>query len=187
MGKPSKYREWILTGFMRQYVIDKVKKPLKKAIVELGRGGSWLGMFIALIQIIRIAKRYPKPTRENCLHSNTHRLFDIRDKFFEYNDGQKPLWEAAFKLLIAEYEHDPHYQSRFDWMLEEIAKSGWEPRLTRPMSHWKEPGMAGISRVLPLTPEAWAKVVHTEEPYRSMLLRDIIYPVEERVKVGVLE
>lgn len=153
----SKYREGMLTGSMRQYVIDKVKKPLKKAITAL-------------------VKRYPEPTRENCLHPNTHRLFDIRDKFFEYEDnpGRKTLFEAAFKILIAEYEHDPYYRWRFDWMLEEMWKSGWEPRPMRPMSHWKEPGMAGISKVTPMTPAVWAEIVKTKEPYRSALIQDLI-------------
>jgi len=142
---------------MRQYIIHKVKKPLMKAIITL-------------------VKRYPNPTRENCSYPNTHILFDIWDKFSEYEDnsGRKALFDAAFKFLIVEYEHDPYYRYRFDWMLEEIVKRGWLPRPTQPMSHWKEPGRAGISEVFPLTPEAWARVVHTEEPYRSMLLRDII-------------
>lgn len=107
----------------RKYVMDKVKKPLMKAITIL-------------------AKRYPEPTRENTKAPNTKRLFDIRDKFFEYEDnkGRKPLFEAIWKIFIAEYEHDPYYRYRIDWALEEIAKSGWEPRPAgRPYGCWREP------------------------------------------------
>lgn len=106
---------------MRRYVIDKVKKPLMKAIITL-------------------VNRYPDPTRENCLRSNSQILFNIRDKFFEFenNKGRKALFEAAFKLLIAEYEHDPYYRYRFDWVLEQLMDSDWKPRQMRKEHCWKE-------------------------------------------------
>lgn len=118
--KPLSHR--LLRGKMRDYVIDKIKKPMMERIISL-------------------VSKYPEPTRENCLHPNTQKLLDIRDKFFEYENlaGRKPLFEAAFKLLIIEYEHDPYYRWRFEWLLEEINKSGWLPRKEgRPLSHWKE-------------------------------------------------
>lgn len=135
-------------GPMRKYVMDKVKKPLMKAIVTL-------------------AQRYPDPTRENCIQSNSHILFDIRDKFFEYerNDGRKPLFEAIFKLLIAEYEHDPYYRFRLDWVLEQIEKSDWKPRPRIPMECWTEFGE------LRMPPPDWSALVPLGEPLGSMFIQ----------------
>ena len=120
-------RHQILRGEMRDYFIDKVKSPLMKAIVIIGN-------------------RFPEPTRENVLHPNSQRLLDIQDKFFEYenNSGRKALFKAAFRIMIAVYEHDPYYHYRFDWFLEMISKSGWKVRsYGHPVTHWKEPAPYG--------------------------------------------
>jgi len=114
---------WILMQPMRQYVIDKIKAPMLKAIVAL-------------------ASKYPKPTRENVVKINTLTLLDIRDKFFEYEDnpGRKALFEAIWQIFIVEYEHDIYYRHRIDWVLEEITKSDWKPRpLGHPDKCWREP------------------------------------------------
>ena len=105
----------------RSYVAEKIKKPLLKAITIL-------------------ATRYPEPTRDNTAVSNTHRLLDIRDKFFrhEENLGRDALFRAIWRVLIVEYEHDTYYRHRIDWVLGEIAKSGWEPNpLGHPKKCWK--------------------------------------------------
>ena len=145
------YRNQVLLGSMGKYIKDKVKKPLMKAIT-------------------RLANMYPEPTRENCIQPNSKILFDIRDKFFEYEDNsgaREAMFKAAFKLLIAEYEHDPYYRFRIDWMLEEIEKSDWEPRPRFPMPHWKEFGP------LPNPPVPWSAVVAVEEPDIPTCIRRI--------------
>ena len=108
-------RTTMLFGKGRNYIIEKVKRPFMKVIIF-------------------IAKRLPEPTRENTTHPNTHILLDVRDRFFELenNPGRKELFESAFKIFICEYEHDPYYARRFDWLLEEIQKRGWTPRGTNP-------------------------------------------------------
>ena len=128
----SKYSNLVLTGSMRKYIMQKVKKPLLKAITIL-------------------AERYPEPTRKNCQHPNTYRLFDIADKFFGYeaNPERIALFKAAFKLLIAEYEHDPYYRFRFDWFLGEISESGWLLETTRPLRGWKGPERWWVSDASP--------------------------------------
>lgn len=122
-GETRPYGYQVLRGTMRDYVISKIKKPMMKAITTL-------------------ANRYPEPTRVNCLHPNSHILFDIQDKFFEYEDNhneREAMFRAAFKILIAEYEHDPYYRYRFDWILEQIIDSDWKPRKIRNEQCWKEP------------------------------------------------
>ncbi len=95
----------------REYFIEKVNKPLEKAIIILGN-------------------RFPEPTRLNCFHPNSHRLFDIRDEFFkrDNNRTKKVLLEVLFRILIAKYEHSPYYAHRFDWFIEKINESGWKSR-----------------------------------------------------------
>lgn len=154
---PEKFfRHQMLLGPFGKYIIKQVKKPLMKAITVL-------------------AQKYPEPTRENCIQRNSQILFDIRDKFFKYEDNynRKALFEAAFKLLIAEYEHDPYYRFRFDWMLEEIAESDWKPRSRIPMANWNEPGAIGVS------PEPWSAVCAIEQPDASMYIEKLVQIREE--------
>ena len=153
------FRHQMLLSPMRRYITDKVKTPLMKAIIAL-------------------ANKYPEPTRENCIQPNVHRLFDIWDKFLEYehNTGREALFAAAFKLLIAEYEHDPYYRFRFDWMLEEIEKSNWKPRSRIPMDRWSEPGAIGVS------PEPWSSVCAIEEPDASMYVEKLSAIAKEEAK-----
>lgn len=117
----SEYAKLMLIGRLRNYVEFKVKAVLQK-------------------KLIAFVKKYPEPTRENCEHPNSLILFDIRDKFFanETHPNKIALWEATFKLLIAEYEHDSYYRFRFDWLLEQIAESDWQPRSRNIHVHWKE-------------------------------------------------
>ena len=105
------YSHQVLRGTMRGYVIGKIKKPLTKAITILG-------------------DRYPDPKREDCIHPNTHILLDIRDRFLECetNAGRRALFEATWKILIAEYDHDPYYRYRLDWVFEQIMDRDWLTR-----------------------------------------------------------
>ena len=108
--------------FNRQYIIDKVKRPLIKAIIAL-------------------ATRYPEPTKERTAMPNTHKLLDIRDKFFrcENNPGRDSLLQSIWRIFIVEYEHDKYYRDRIDWVIEEINKSDWKLRDTKSLKRcWKE-------------------------------------------------
>ena len=145
------YRNQVLTGSKRDYIIEKVKAPL-------------------MAKIISLANKYPDPTRENCVQPNSRILFDIWDLFLEYehNPGREALFDAAFKLLIAEYEHDPYYRFRLDWMLEEIEKREWQPRSRIPMNCWNEPGAIGE------IPD-WNAVVPVEEADNATVIQQIIH------------
>lgn len=92
------------------------------------------------------ANALPEPTKENTLEPNSPIIIDIEDKFFKYYDfkGNKPLFEAMWKILICEYEHDPHYRDICQWVLEELVEAvmdgRWTPRPHHhPSGHWKEP------------------------------------------------
>lgn len=102
------------------YFVEKVDTPLAKAIIFY-------------------ARRYPEPTRENCMYPNSLRLLDMRDKFREQWDfrGRQPLFEALWKLLIVKYEHSPQYRNVLDWVLMMIPDD-WKPfNPNRQMMCWK--------------------------------------------------
>ena len=104
-------------------MIDKIKTPIMKAIIKL-------------------AMRYPEPTKDHTLLPKTHILIDIQNKFFEYQavTSRTPLFRAMWRMFIVEYEHDPYYRDRIDWVIEEIVKSGWGVRPIKfPKKCWKEP------------------------------------------------
>ena len=96
--------------YQRQFIVEKVKAPLYKAITTL-------------------AMRYPEPTKENTVFPNTRIRLEVRDEFFKHfnNDGRKPLLEAAFRILICECEHDGAYEFIHDWYITELLKRGWKP------------------------------------------------------------
>ena len=117
----------MLRGDGRKYIIEKVKAPLLKVIISL-------------------AKRLPEPSKENTLHPNSQKLLEIRERFFncEENPGRRELFDAIWKIAIVEYEHDPYYRYRIDWVLEQIFASDWSPRpVGHPLVYWKEPGNYG--------------------------------------------
>ena len=91
--------------------------------------------------IINIAMKYPEPTMENTCIPNAAKLLKIEKKFFEYEDNpcRDELFKALWRMLIVEYEHDGYYRYRLDWILEEVNKSDWEPRVLRREKRWKEP------------------------------------------------
>lgn len=111
----------------RRFVIREIKKPMMRAIVVLARDYPKRKKFLERALIV-LAKRYPDPTRENTRYHNTHILLDIRDRFFEYfvfeDELERRAFEAAWKIIIVEYEHDPYYQYRIDCIIEYVTKMG---------------------------------------------------------------
>lgn len=105
----------ILRTDLREYIIKRVKDPLRKAI-------------------ILAAKLIPEITRENTRYRNTHTLIGITGDFYQHekNPQRLNLFQAAFKIFLFEIEHDTYYRDRFNWFLEEIIKAilrgDWEER-----------------------------------------------------------
>ncbi|KKK67048.1 hypothetical protein LCGC14_2957950, partial [marine sediment metagenome] len=74
-----------------------------------------------------------------CFHPNSHRLLDIRDRFFECWDfgGRNVVIRVLFKILIVKYEHSPAWRNMLDWAIREIPDD-WKPFDTsRQMQCWK--------------------------------------------------
>ena len=170
----------MLQGEGRAYIIDKVKKPLQMGLVGcIPRGNRFLARVYLLWNvwlIVRGISRYPEPTRENTLHPNSHRLLDVEDKFFQYfkNNGKKELWKAVWRLVICEYEHDPHYRYLGDFILDEINKSGWLPRSNMVLPYWEEPKRGDV--VFPA--KALSEIINMKEPSTARIQK-LIFSIED--------
>ena len=111
----------------RQFVIDKVKKPIVKALIILAS---------------RIKK---EPTKQNTHKPTTHVWLDMCAWFFEHenNPGRRPLFKAIWKIFISENEHDDYYEHHIQLVLEKwleaVLEGKWPPRdLDYRLGHWKE-------------------------------------------------
>lgn len=108
----------------RQFYIDKVNRPLAKAITIL-------------------ASRYPEPTMDNLLHPNSKRLLEMRNDYLlhDTNDHRKAIVQAVFRVVICKYEHSPNYRDVMDYLVLLLFGSGWKQlNPSRQMSQWRKDG-----------------------------------------------
>ncbi len=90
--------------------------------------------------IVFWAKKYPESVREELLHPNSRRLFDIWQEFPKHwgFGFRQPLFDALFKLAIVKYEQSQNYRNVADWILMMLQKSGWKPfNPDRQMACWR--------------------------------------------------
>jgi len=130
----------------RKYFIHDVKDPLNKALLKIGKSVSKITLILALIEIIRMARKFPVPTKENTRKTNTHVLLGIWDEFFEYehNPGRKYLFEGLKRLSIGMFEHSSYYTQRGNWWVKKLAEKvqskEWKPDAPwNPSGCWLEP------------------------------------------------
>ncbi len=104
-GKPPQLLSHVMLGsILRDYFIKKVKAPLMNVL-------------------ILVAKRIPEVTKQNTDYEGTHACIDIFDKFFEYSKVREPMFQAIFKIFLAEIEHDKFYRDAFLLFMEEVIKA----------------------------------------------------------------
>lgn len=129
-GKPTiifdntrRVDQTILAQPLRNYFIQKVKKPLMKALVVLSR-------------------RYPQPTKENTGNIISHSILEIFQEFHERNSARPDMMRGAERVFVDEVEHDRVYYDMFNWILEQvilkILEGKWGLRNNK-MLYWKEP------------------------------------------------
>jgi hypothetical protein len=108
---------WMLYFPFRDYVINKVKAPLQRAI----EGAKTFKEIIPTL--IESARKLPKFNRDNLDHPNAKLISDILDKVVEYhnNPSRNELIRQACKLIKAEYAHDDYYAFFLDYVAVEIA------------------------------------------------------------------
>ena len=124
-----RFLKWQINSDEREYYIEKVNKPLIKAIVLL-------------------ANRYPEPTMENLLHPNSQWLLKKLEKYLEYEGNPRiaEVVKALLRIVIAKLEHSPNYRDRISWWVEDT--KGWKPRsYNHPKRLWNEPKPYGGKKV----------------------------------------
>ena len=97
----------ILKSPLRDYFIKKVKLPLMKALILIG-------------------KRIPEVTKENTLSKNAHTFSDIFDKFekhYKIGGERLEMFKASRKIFLMEIDHDILYGDPFLWFIEETIKA----------------------------------------------------------------
>ena len=118
---------WALFSPMRQFVIEKIKDPLREGIEKAQR----LKQVIPILK--HVASLLPKITKKNTICHNTHILEDKLNALLlnHRNRGRKSMVESGSKILKFEYEHDGYYRWLFDYMLIELAmelvRGNWIP------------------------------------------------------------
>ncbi len=112
-----------VNAWHREYYIEKVNKPLLKAITILGN-------------------RFPEPTIDNVLHPNSKRLVEILEKYlrFEGNPYIAKIISAVARIVINKLEHSPNWRDRIGFFAEELRAGEWKPRsYNHPENAWNEP------------------------------------------------
>lgn len=95
-----------------------------------------------------VLNELPEPTKENTLLANTHRLIDMRDRFFSFenNPGRERELRALWNLVIIIYDYDMYYRERADivlrWLVALVLQGLWRPSDGRrePRQPWWGPG-----------------------------------------------
>jgi len=131
----------------RGYFI-KLKVPLLNAFRKVGQGCNGLWLFLALIQIAWLARKFPEPTRDRVRKINSHALMDIFDEYVKYEkDGRIRAVVSAFRrLIIGMIEHSSPYTQRVNWFAErlgeKILNGDWKPdHPWNPAQAWDEPSV----------------------------------------------
>ena len=87
------------------YFVEKVKLPMRLAVIN-------------------IAKLFPEPKWDNLAEPSSQVLLEAMEKYEEFEllqdgeAGRRDMMLAAFKVIIAVYDHDPFYRIRFRWLIE---------------------------------------------------------------------
>lgn len=131
----------ILRSHLRQYYIDKVKTPLRIAVERFCDSGFFIRVLL-IIEVLRLAKKYPDVTAGNATRDSARCLSIATDNFLRKltNRGRKPVFYAVLKVIRVEAEHDSWYDFMFDRFLEEFQNTGYKPKpyikSGRPYSDW---------------------------------------------------
>jgi hypothetical protein len=119
----------ILYSDKRQYFIDKVKKPLLMAIEKLD-DSNFVARVLLLIEIFRLAKRYPEVTIKNVTRPEAKAILIASDNFFSKLNlkGREMMLRAIIKEAACQVEHDSVYTFLFSRLVEEFNKTGYKPK-----------------------------------------------------------
>jgi len=146
---PALVSYWALYFPMRDFVINKIKAPLRKAIESAKTLKDISGELFSAI------KKIPLITKKNTSFTNSHILIDKKELFLKYhtNPGRQKLLESVLDIDRFEYEHDGYYAFLQDWIIielaMELAKGNWVPRFSKfPINGcWTGPDLPDIDTI----------------------------------------
>ena len=109
----------VILLYKRQYFIDKVKKPLRKAIIILGR-------------------RYPRAIKKNINNHNARVILETNEWFLRHDSTPErhEMFEEALNVFACEVEHDHFYRFRIAKYLERLIKNGFDFDLECTDAYW---------------------------------------------------
>jgi len=135
--------------FWVKFVVNKVKAPLQRAILNSKRIAEIIPALISSASLLR--GKFGDITKDKTFQQNAHCLIDHKAKFLSYmnNKGRAPLFSAAYDIGAAEVEHDNCYQEwlnvEVEFIIEDILSGKWIGRDegTPAKKFWNEPAPYG--------------------------------------------
>ncbi len=117
---------------LRQYVIKKIKDPLRKALIARQ---SFLNLVVVLITIIvvawRLRKHVGKVTKENSVFKNVHIMLDLAElvKQCHHNRGRDLMLNSFNEIGVAICAHDPYWRyiafKMADYLIKQAEAGNW--------------------------------------------------------------
>ena len=92
------------------YFVEKVKLPMRMTVINL-------------------AKLFPEPKWDNLEQPSSQVLLEAMGKYQERellqdgDYGRRAMMIAAFRILIAIYDHDPFYRVRLRWLVDYLTEA----------------------------------------------------------------
>lgn len=131
------------------FVVNKVKAPLQKAILNSKRLIDVIPTVISSASLLK--GKFGEITKDKAFQQNAHCLIDHKARFLSYenNPGRASLFSAAYDVTVAEVEHDNYYRERLnvevEWIIEDILAGKWIGRVegTPAKKYWNEPAPYG--------------------------------------------
>ena len=75
--------------------------------------------------IISLINQYPTPSLEQLSTNNGKVWLKIKEEYLKHEivDDTRSMIESMFNVVIGEYENEPAYEQRIDWLVNELFKA----------------------------------------------------------------
>ena len=152
---PLPISRWMLQPPFRDYVIKKIKDPIRKAL-EAGQS------FAQVMELVKTSmSRLPRMGKGNILNPTTRIIMDTANQMLSYhhNPGRERMAEAGVKLVVSEHGHDIYWAYLIDYMVImlaiEVMKGNYKPkRLKFPVPEcWSGPDLPDEKEIKRLVKE----------------------------------
>jgi len=144
------------------YMIDKIQNPGKQIIRQLVANNFGISDLPKLVGLLRDLAHLPEPVKSGEMESNTLRLIDAFDDFF--NRFNVPAYLNIFRpisyFIIHKYHTDKFYHDGLNDIIGGLIKRGWEfNKLDNPPSKLWDSGL----------PKTRAKLISTLQSHYKVM------------------